>query len=74
MPQNESVGLILGAGASFELGMPLVWNLTGEFKGYLTPDHVRELNAGWKRQGGGSDEMCIRDRQYPLTGLHQHRL
>ena len=59
MPQNESVGLILGAGASFELGMPLVWNLTGEFKGYLTPDHVRELNAGWKRQGGGSDDSVI---------------
>jgi hypothetical protein len=44
--QNESVGLFLGAGASFELGMPLVWHLTEELRGYLTPDNVRELNAG----------------------------
>jgi hypothetical protein len=40
---DDSVGLFLGAGASFELGMPLVWHLTAEFKGYFTPDHVREL-------------------------------
>ena len=59
MPQNKSVGLFLGAGASFELGMPLVWDLTGEFKGYFTSDHLRELNAGWLRQGGGYDNSVI---------------
>jgi hypothetical protein len=57
--QNESVGLFLGAGASFELGMPLVWHLTGEFKGYFTPEHLRDLNAGWIRQGGGYDSSVI---------------
>ena len=53
MAQSESIGLFLGAGASFELGMPLVRGLTGEFKGYFTPEHLRELNAGWRQQGGG---------------------
>lgn len=39
--------------------MPLVWQLTGEFKGYFTPGHVRELNAGWLQQGGGYDKSVI---------------
>ena len=59
MPQSKSIGLFLGAGASFELGMPLVWGLTGEFKGYFTPEHLRELNAGWRQQGGGYDNSVI---------------
>ena len=59
MPQSESIGLFLGAGASFELGMPLVRDLTGEFKGYFTPAHLRELNAGWRQQGGGYDNSVI---------------
>jgi len=39
--------------------MPLVWHLTGEFKGYFTPEHLRELNAGWHRQGGGYDGSVV---------------
>jgi hypothetical protein len=39
--------------------MPLVRHLTGELKGYLTPDHFRELNNGWKRQSGGYDDSVI---------------
>ena len=45
-------GLFLGAGASYELGMPLVSGLTGEFKGYYTPTHFQELVDGWRKQGG----------------------
>jgi hypothetical protein len=48
VPQNESVGLFLGAGASFELGMPLVWGLTAELKAWLTPAKLRELNESWR--------------------------
>lgn len=59
MAQSESIGLVLGAGASFELGMPLVRGLTGEFKGYFTPEHLRELNAEWRQQGGGYDNSVI---------------
>lgn len=59
MTGNERVGLLLGAGASYELGMPLVAHLTGEFKGYFTPTHLRELNSGWCAQGGGYDKTVI---------------
>lgn len=59
MPHSKSRGLFLGAGASYELGMPLVWDLTGEFKGYFTPQHFRELNKGWREQGGGYDDSVI---------------
>lgn len=43
-------GLFLGAGASYEIGMPLVWELTQEINGWLTADKLRELNADWRRQ------------------------
>jgi hypothetical protein len=46
-------GLLLGAGASFEVGMPLVSDLTTELKQWLTPDKLRALNADWRSQGGG---------------------
>jgi hypothetical protein len=59
MPEETSVGLFLGAGASFELGMPLVSHLTAEFKGYFTPEHLRSLNAGWRQQGGGYHDSVI---------------
>lgn len=53
-------GLLLGAGASYELGMPLVGELTAEIRNWLTPDKLRELNEGWRLQfkgGGYSDEI-----------------
>jgi hypothetical protein len=53
-----ATGLFLGAGASYEVGMPLVWDLTAELKAWLTPDKLRELNRGWRAQrGGNSDEV-----------------
>ena len=59
LPKTERVGLVLGAGASYELGMPLAVHLTGEFKGYFTSTHLRDLNAGWRAQGAGYDEVVI---------------
>lgn len=50
------MGLLLGAGASYELGMPLVRELTAEFKAYLTPRYVASLNEGWRAQGAGYSE------------------
>jgi hypothetical protein len=64
---DESVGLFLGAGASFELGMPLVWDLTGELKAWLTPDKLRELNKSWRSQGGGYSDAVIDDLAIWLT-------
>jgi hypothetical protein len=54
-------GLFLGAGASVEVGMPLVWDLTKELKQWLTPDKLRELNAGWQAQGTGYSDAVIED-------------
>lgn len=54
-------GLFLGSGASVEVGMPLVWELTEELKQWLTPNKLRELNAGWRVQGTGYPDAVIED-------------
>jgi len=51
--------LLLGAGASYELGMPLVWELTGEFKKWLTPDKLKSFNQKWKSQGEGWSNSTV---------------
>lgn len=57
-----TIGLFLGAGASFELGMPLVWDLTAELRAWLTPDKLRNFNRTWKGQmGGGFPDAVIDD-------------
>jgi hypothetical protein len=53
------MGLFLGAGASFESGMPLVWDLSAEIRAWLTPDKLRELNQGWRAQGSGNPDEVI---------------
>jgi hypothetical protein len=54
-------GLFLGAGASHEAGMPLVWELTAEIKNWLTAEKFRELNAGWRIQNGGYPDSVVDD-------------
>lgn len=54
-------GLFLGAGASYEAGMPLVWELTSEIKNWLTPEKLRDFSAGWRAQGTGLSEIVIED-------------
>lgn len=56
---RQLTGLFLGAGASYEAGMPLVWELTQELKNWLTPQKLWELNIGWRQQGGGHSEEAI---------------
>jgi hypothetical protein len=54
-------GLFLGAGASAELGMPLVWELTEDLRIWLTSDKLRKFNVGWRLQGGGKSDVVIDD-------------
>src|SRR5580704_6722459 len=54
-------GLFFGAGASYEAGMPLAWELTAEIKDWLTSNKLRELNAGWRLQGTGHSDTVIKD-------------
>lgn len=46
-------GLFLGAGATCEVGMPLVWDLTDELRRWLTPDKLRSFNDAWLIRGNG---------------------
>ncbi|MBN3965834.1 hypothetical protein IMW75_11145 [Pseudomonas gregormendelii] len=54
-------GLFLGAGASYDAEMPLVWELTAELKSWLTPEKLRKFNLGWTAQGGGHPAEVIDD-------------
>ena len=65
-------GLFLGAGASYEVGMPLVWDLTNQIKRWLTPDRLHSLNAGWHAQGGGRSAQVIDDmvRLLEMPNVH----
>jgi hypothetical protein len=65
-------GLFLGAGASFEAGMPLVWDLTAEIKAFLTPDRLRELNKGWLAQGTGNPDAVIDSLTASLVNPTMH--
>jgi hypothetical protein len=58
---QQLTGLFLGAGASYEAGLPLVWELTHEIKKWLTPEKLREFNRGWRVQGGGHPDGVIED-------------
>jgi len=38
------IGLLLGAGASYECGMPTVWELTQSMRAFATPELLRGKN------------------------------
>jgi hypothetical protein len=50
---SNLTGLFLGAGASCDLAMPLVWELTDELRNLLLPAKLRSLNDSAKSQGLG---------------------
>ena len=52
-------GLLLGAGASYDIGMPLAAELTDEIRDWLTPAKLSNLNDGWRQQGGGYSDAAI---------------
>lgn len=51
--------LFLGAGASYDFGMPLVWELTAELRNWLTPEKIDWLNDQWRTQGGGRSDATL---------------
>jgi hypothetical protein len=57
-------GLLLGAGFSYEAGMPLVWEVTSEFRRELMPEVFRALNGLRATHGNGwstnvVDDVCL---------------
>ena len=69
---RKLTGLFLGAGASYELGMPLVQDLTKEITNWLTPEKLRSLNLSWRSQGGGYHDRIIDDFISVLQRSDQH--
>ena len=65
-------GLFLGAGASYEIGMPLVQGLTEEICNWLTPEKLRSLNVSWRSQGGGYQDRILDDFISVLQRSDQH--
>lgn len=63
----NATGLLLGAGASYDLGMPLVQELTAELKRWLTPNKLEELNSGWRASGLGYSDEAISTLSAVLT-------
>lgn len=50
--------LFIGAGASYDCGMPLVWELTAEIRRWMSPEKLTTLNETWKSRGcGWNDEV-----------------
>jgi len=52
--------LFLGAGASYDCGMPIVIELTAELRRWLTPEKLLRFNTGWRTMGiGWSDHTVL---------------
>lgn len=51
--------LFFGAGASHEIGMPLVDGLTKEITGWLNPEKPRSIHLNWRSQDGGYSDQII---------------
>lgn len=65
-------GLLIGAGASSELGMPMVVQLTAELRKLLTPEKLRELNHNWRSQGGGYPDDVVDNLAEVLVTPEMH--
>jgi hypothetical protein len=66
------IGLFLGAGASYELGMPLVTELTAEFKAYLNVNRIEAFNAQWRAQGGGYSNEIVDELNSLVADASMH--
>ncbi len=69
---DSTTGLLLGAGASYEAGLPLVWDLTAELKRWLTPKKLRELNTTWEANGGTFTKDVIEQFARALQHSEMH--
>lgn len=56
---SDRAALFLGAGATFDLGMPLASDLTRQVRECFTPAHLRRINDIWRRQGAGYNDRVI---------------
>ncbi|MFZ2752633.1 MAG: hypothetical protein WAZ48_04210 [Lysobacteraceae bacterium] len=64
--------LFLGAGASYDFGLPLVWELTAELRNWLTAEKVDWINDRWKSQGGGRSQKTLEFTKRLLVNKDLH--
>jgi len=62
--------LLLGAGASRELGMPLREELNAEILAWLNPTSLRKINLAWRARGFGHPDRVIDDLVRVLESGH----
>lgn len=67
-----TLGLFIGAGASYEAGMPLVWELTDQLRQWLTIEKLTSLNESWKRAGAGYEDSVVNDLAELLKANELH--
>ncbi|MDG4720030.1 MULTISPECIES: hypothetical protein [Thalassospira] len=65
-------GMFLGAGASYDFGLPLVWDITNEIRDWLTPNKLNDLNEHWKKCGEGRKNQTIEITSKLLTNSELH--
>lgn len=68
--------IFIGAGATYDCGMPLVWELTAEIKRWMTPEKLTTLNENWKARGGGwsNDVLCSLIELLENKNLHYENI
>lgn len=64
--------LFLGAGASYDCGMPLVSELTVEFRRWFTPEKVHSINQVQRRGGYGWSDATVAKLITRLCNPHMH--
>ncbi len=65
-------GLFLGAGASFEAGLPLVWDLTNELRNWLSKEKLLWINANMRISGNGWPDEVIEEFSVVLLNRNMH--
>jgi hypothetical protein len=65
-------GLFLGAGASVELGMPLVWDLTRKLREWLTIEKLYAFNRQAAARGDAYPEFIVQELADALSSLDMH--
>jgi hypothetical protein len=65
-------GLFLGAGASFEAGLPLVWDLTNELRSWLTESKFRSINEMMRVHGRGWSDKVVDEFIIALNDPNMH--
>lgn len=64
--------LLLGAGASFDCGLPLLWELTAEIRRWLTVERLQAYNLGWQASGANWNAIVIEEVAQLLSAQDMH--